>query len=73
LKEVDWSLFKRSGVGKRVRCLSDVFTEVGGVDADLTTVKGAGLNVRGSVDGVSSRFKLIDLNGWDLASAAALS
>ena len=73
MKEVDWSLFRRSGVGKRVRCLPDIFTEVGGVDADRTTEKGAGLNMGGSVDGVSSRFKLIDLNGWDLASAAALS
>jgi len=53
--------------------LSGILTEVGGVDADLTIEKGAGLAVRGSVDGVSSRFKLVDLKGRALASAAALS
>lgn len=63
LKEVDWSLFRHSGVGKRGRCFLGTLTEVGGVDVDLTMEKGAGLTVRVSVDEVSSPFKLSDLNG----------
>lgn len=62
-KNCDSSLLRRSGVGRSGKCLSGNLIDVGGVEADLTMEKGAGLAVRGSVEGVSSRFRLKDLKG----------